>query len=278
MMVRFLFLFGWLFFGLGVSAQGWNPVGARSNSLSGASVTLTDVWAVHQNPGAVARIKAFSVGMYYDTRFMTKELQNQAIAAALPLKRGVIMTGAQLFGYEQYRHTRAGLGYALQLSEKFSAGVQGNIQYLRLGNNYGSSISATAEAGFLARFTDKWDLGFSITNIGRQRISSASGELEDRFNSVMRLGSSYSPSDKVKVIGEIQKDVIYPITFRGAIEYLPIKQVAVRLGAQTGPANFSFGFGYVSKSILLDFGSKYHQQLGWSPHIGFTYLFAKDEK
>lgn len=274
MMRYFLFVLCCFSVSIFSTAQGWNPVGARSNSLSGASVTLTDVWAVHQNPGAVAQINTFSAGIYYDTRFLTKELQTQALAVALPLKKGVLMTGAQLFGYEQYRHTRAGLGYALQLSEKFSAGVQGNIQYLRLGNNYGSSVNATAEAGFLAKFSDKWDLGFSITNIGRQRIS----DLEDRFNSVMRLGSSYSPSSKVKVIGEIQKDVIYPITFRGAIEYLPIKQVAVRLGAQTGPANFSFGFGYISKSILLDFGSKYHQQLGWSPHIGFTYLFAQHEK
>lgn len=254
-------------------SQGWNPVGARSNSLAGASVTLVDVWAVHQNPGAVAQLKTISAGIYYDSRFLTKELQNQAIAVAVPLKKGVLMSGAQLFGYEQYRHTRVGLGYALQLSEKFSAGVQGNIQSLRLGNNYGSSVNATAEAGFLAQINEKWNVGFSITNIGRQRISN----LEDRFNSVMRLGTSYSPSSKVKVIGEIQKDVIYQITFRGALEYLPVKQLALRVGAQTGAANFSFGFGYVSKTILLDIGTKYHQQLGWSPHIGFTYLLLKNE-
>lgn len=254
-------------------AQGWNPVGARSNSLAGASVTLTDVWSVHQNPGAAAKIKSISAGIYYDSRFLTKELQNQSIALAIPLKKGVLTSGAQFFGYEQYRHSRYGLGYSLQLTEHFSAGVQGNIQQLKFNSNYGSSINATAEAGFLATITEKWNIGFSITNIGRQRIS----DLEDRFNSVMRFGTSYSPSKRVTCIAEVQKDVIYPISFRGAMEYKPIDEFSIRLGAQTGPTNFTFGFGYETKSISIDLGTKYHQQLGWSPCFGLNYTFRKND-
>lgn len=253
--------------------QGWNPVGARSNALCGASVTLNDVWAVHQNPGAVGQIKSFSAGIYYDSRFLTKELQNQALAVAVPIKKGVIMGGAQLFGYEQYKHMRYGVGYALQLTEHFSAGVQGNIQQLKFNSNYGSSFNATAEAGFLATISDKWNIGFSITNIGRQRIS----ELEDRFNSVMRFGTSYSPTKSVKCIAEIQKDVIYPFSFKGAIEYKPIDAFSVRLGAQTGPTNFAFGFGYETKIITIDLGTKYHQQLGWTPCFGLNYQFNKHD-
>lgn len=254
-------------------SQGWNPVGARSNSLAGASVTLTDVWAVHQNPGAAAQIKSISAGVYYDSRFLTRELQNQAVALAIPLKKGVITGGAQFFGYEQYRHSRYGVGYSLQLTEHFSAGVQGTLQQLKFNSNYGSSINATAEAGFLAKITDKWNIGFSITNIGRQRISS----LEDRFNSVMRFGTSFSPSKSVKCIAEVQKDVIFPISFRGALEYKPVDEFSVRLGAQTGPANFAFGFGYEIKALSIDIGTKYHQQLGWSPCFGLNYAFNKND-
>jgi len=252
-------------------AQGWNSVGARSNSLAGASVTLTDVWAVHQNPGAVAQVKSFSAGIYYDSRFLTKELQTQALAIAAPLKKGVIMGGAQLFGYKEYKHTRIGLGYAMQLTDHFSAGIQANFQQLRFNENYGSVISGTAEAGFLAKINERWDIGFSIMNIGRQRI----GGLEDRFNSVMRFGSSFSPSKQVKCIGEVQKDVIYPISFRGALEYLPVESLVIRLGAQTGPTNFAFGIGYQNSAIHVDLGTKYHQQLGWSPCIGFNYILNK---
>jgi len=260
---------------LGISAisfsQGWNPVGARSNSLAGASVTLTDVWAVHQNPGAVAQVKSFSAGLYYDSRFLTKELQTQALAIAAPLKKGVIMGGAQLFGYKEYKHTRVGLGYAMQLTDHFSAGIQANLQQLRFNENYGSVTSGTAEAGFLAMINERWNIGFSITNIGRQKIAG----LEDRFNSVMRFGSTFSPSKQVKCIGEVQKDILYPISFRGAIEYFPVEAIAVRIGAQTGPTNFAFGLGYQNASIQIDLGTKYHQQLGWSPCIGFNYILNK---
>ena len=86
-----------------ISAQGYIPVGARSASLSGSSLCLTDVWAFHHNPGALASIKTFSAGAYYDSRFLTKELQNQGIAVALPLKTGVISAGGQFNGYSQYR-------------------------------------------------------------------------------------------------------------------------------------------------------------------------------
>lgn len=261
------------FFGLTTLSfsQGWNPIGARSNSLSGASVTLNDVWAVHQNPGAVAQIQSFSAGIYYDTRFLTKELQTQAIAIASPLKKGVIMGGAQLFGYKEYRHTRVGLGYALQLTDHFSAGIQANVQQLQFNENYGSVISGTAEAGFLAKINEKWNIGFSITNIGRQRIAG----LDDRFNSVMRFGTCFSPSKQVKCIGEVQKDIIYPISFRGALEYFPVEALAIRLGAQTGPSIFAFGIGYQKTNFQIDLGTKYHQQLGWTPCIGFNYSVSK---
>ncbi len=88
-----------LIFGAHVSfTQGWNPVGSRSNALANTSVCLTDVWAYHHNPGAAASIKTISFGAYYETRFLTKELQTQALALAIPLKVGVITAGAQIFG------------------------------------------------------------------------------------------------------------------------------------------------------------------------------------
>lgn len=255
-------------------AQGFNAVGTRSNSLSSASVTLDDVWAYHHNPGATASIKSFSAGIYYETRFLTKELQTQALAVAIPLKKGVITTGAQFFGYEQYRQSRFGVGYAMQLTERFAAGVQLNGQQLRLGNNYGATLNGTMEAGLIAKISEKWRLGASVMNIGRQRIST----LEDRFSTVLRIGAQYLPSKRVLVLAEVEKDVIHPIAFKGAIEYQPMDVLFVRLGAQSGPTHFSFGFGYRKKGLSIDLGSKYHQVLGWTPMIGLNYQLEKHAK
>lgn len=252
-------------------SQGYNPVGARSNALSNASVTLDDVWAYHHNPGATASIKSFSAGVYYETRFLSKELQTQALAVAIPLKKGVITTGAQFFGYEQYRQSRFGVGYAMQLTERFAAGVQLNGQQLRLGNNYGATFNGTVEAGLIAKISEKWRLGASVMNIGRQRIST----LEDRYSTVMRIGCQYLPSKRVLVLAEVEKDVMHPIAFKGAVEYQPLDVLFIRLGAQSGPTHFSFGFGYRKKGFAIDLGTKYHQVLGWSPMIGLNYQLEK---
>lgn len=266
-----LLLFTHSFFSLG---QGWNPVGSRAVSLSNASVCLDDVWAYHHNPGATASIKTISIGAYYETRFLTKELQTQALAVAIPLKVGVISAGGQFFGYQQYRNTRAGLGYSMKFTDFLQVGVQGNIQTLRLGGNYGSTISGTVEAGILAKISEKWSVGVSVMNIGRQRIN----PITDRFTTVMRGGCHYRPSKKVSIFAEVEKQVITKISFKGAIEYQPVQSLYIRFGAQSAPMEFALGLGYKVSGFSIDLGSKYHQTLGWSPNFGLNYQFKEHEK
>lgn len=255
-------------------SQGWNPVGARSVALSNASVCLDDVWAYHHNPGATASIRTISIGAYYETRFLTKELQTQALVLAIPLKVGVISAGAQFFGYEQYRNTRAGLGYSMKFTDFLQFGVQGNIQTLRLGGNYGSTISGTIEAGLLAKISEKWSIGISVMNIGRQRIN----PVNDRFATIMRAGCQYKPSKKVSIFVEVEKQIITKISFKGAVEYQPVKPVYIRIGAQSAPMEFALGFGYKVSGFSIDLGSKYHQTLGWTPNIGLNYQLKEHEK
>ncbi len=254
-----------------IFSQGWVPVGSRSASLANTSVCINDVWAYHHNPGALASVKSISIGTYYDARFLMKELQNQAVAIAVPFKIGVISTGAQFMGYEQYRNMRVGAGYSMKFTDYFQVGVQGNVQTLRLGNNYGKTISGTIEAGILTKISEKWLIGVSVLNIGRQRIS----PLKDRFATVMRLGCQFNPSKKVSVMAEVEKQVITKISFRGAVEYKPIESLFIRLGVQSAPVEFAFGIGYSIKGFAIDLGSKYHQVLGWSPNAGLSYQFKE---
>ena len=83
--------------------QGVYPSGARSMSMANASVTLNDVWAHYNNPGAVGNVKELTVGISYENRFLLKELQSQSVAAVIPLKVGAISVGGQMFGYRDFR-------------------------------------------------------------------------------------------------------------------------------------------------------------------------------
>ncbi len=263
-----LLLFGLCLCGSGTWAQGWSPMGSRSMSMANASVTLSDVWAFHHNPGALGAIEECTVGASYENRFLLKELQSQGVAAAIPLKVGLISVGGQSFGYRQFRTIRGGLGYSMQLTEKFYAGVQVNYQMLQLSQNYGSRSAVTGEAGIYTRITNHWDIGASVFNIGRARLADA---FDDRFTTLMRLGTSYRFSDKLLVVAEGEKDLDYDPRFKLGIEYQTIDNFFLRGGAATAPPELSFGLGYALKTIDISAGSAYHQILGWSPNFSLTY-------
>jgi hypothetical protein len=156
----------------------------------------------------------------------------------------------------------------LKLSEKFSAGVQMNYQGIKLPDNYGSRNTVTAELGFLAQLTEDWKIGFSIFNLGRTKLADYKDE---RFTTLMRLGTSYTFSKKVLVTAEVDKNVNFPLRVKVGMDYQMLDNFYFRAGLATKPVELSFGFGYKFKQFQCDLGSSYHQILGWSPHISFTY-------
>ena len=250
-------------------SQGWVPAGARSMSMANASTTFNDVWAYHNNPGAVGAIEKFSVGLSYENRFLLKELQNQALAVAIPLKVGVISVGGHFYGYSQFRSTKAGLGYGMKLSEKLFAGVQLNYQGLQLSSNYGSKSSMTAEAGIYAKITEKWKLGVSAFNLGRAKLSDYQ---DDRFSTILRLGNSFQFSKNLLVTLEFEKNLDYALRIKAAAEYQVVDNFYVRGGFASARTNLTFGFGYHFKQVHIDAGSAYDTILGWSPHFSLVFV------
>ena len=249
--------------------QGWIPAGGRSLSLANASSTFNDVWAFHNNPGALADVEKISAGIYYENRFLLKELQSQAIAISIPLKVGVISFGGNLYGYNQYRSYKAGLGYSMKLSEMVYAGVQLNYQGIQFLEYYGSKNTVTAEVGVYTKFTEKWRLGVSVFNLGRAKLSDYE---DDRFSTIMRLGSSYDFSEKLMLALELEKDVDNPLRLKTGVEYEVLREFYLRWGAKTTPLELSFGLGYHLKQVHLNIGSAYHQLLGWAPHFSIAFI------
>lgn len=269
-----IILFSLLFLAQNISyGQGWTPAGGRSMSMANTSVAFNDVWAYHNNPGALADVDHFAVALSYENRFLLKEMQNQALAIVIPLKVGVVSVGGHFYGYSQYRSVKAGAGYSLKLSEKLYAGVQLNYQGLQLSNNYGSANSLTAEAGVYAKITEKWKLGISVFNLGRTKLSEFQ---DDRFSTIFRLGSAYHFSDKLIVAGEFDKDLDNDLRFKVGVDYELVNRFYIRGGFATAPTEVTFGFGYHFKQVRLNIGSAYTNVLGWSPH--FSLLFRSKTK
>lgn len=252
--------------------QGWVPAGARSMSMGNASVTFNDVWAYHNNPGALAEVKNFSAGLSYENRFLLKELQSQGLAVAIPLKVGVLSFGGHMYGYNRFRSYKGGVGYSLKLAEMVSAGVQLNYQGITLSDGYGSRGNMTAELGVSGKISEKWKFGFSVFNLNRAKLADYE---DDRFSTIMRLGSSYLFSKKFLLSIEAEKDLEYAFRFKSGLEYQVVEQFYLRAGVATQPLELSFGFGYHLKKVHIDFGTTYHQILGWSPHFSLVFDAVK---
>ncbi len=263
-----ILLFFVAFFPLISLAQGWMPAGARSGGLLNTSITHVDNWAYFNNPGALGLTEDLAVGIAYENRFLLNDLQSQAVAAAIPTKYGVFSIGGFHYGSSEFKNFRTGLGYAMKLADNFSAGIQLNYQGLRLPEFYGTSSTVTGEAGVLVRITDEWDFAASVFNLGRNKLSEFQ---DDRYNTILRAGTSFSPSKLIHISAEIWKDIDGPFSVRGGIEYEPFKAFHLRAGIGSEPTAFAFGVGYKWKVVQFDLSSAYHQTLGWSPQISFTY-------
>jgi hypothetical protein len=265
--MRSLVLFLVLFFFIASSTG--QSVGAISASLCNATSAQIDQWAYFSNPGALAYLKENQVGLNYQDRFLLRELQTQAGVGAIRYKNGVFSFGALLYGYEVNRTSRIGLGYSMLLSEKLAFGLQGNYHQLRLAQNYGSARMLTVETGLVYKINPSFQLGMSVYNLGRSKLSLFPME---RLTTRMRIGGSAKISSSLRVNFDFQKQLEYAPEFRCGLEYMPMKYLFFRGGIAIGVPELAFGIGYKWKQIQMDLASLHQQNLGWSPVLTFSYL------
>ena len=264
-----------LFFWQPIFAQPEPIVGARLAACGAAHVALSDPWTFQSNPGALASMTQTTVSATYQSRFLLKEMQSQGLVFVQPIQRGVLSFGASMHGNELLRIFRGGLGYSMKLSEKFYAGVQFNYNRIALAENYGTQSTMTAECGVFISLTENWSLGASVFNLGRAKLSDFQDErLATRF----RLGSSISLSKVVELCFEAQKDVERPLRIKVGVEYLPNKSLAIRAGCKLNPLEISSGFGCLWPAFQLDVATQYHQFLGWTPQVTFTFRTKEKSK
>jgi hypothetical protein len=249
-----------------------NPVGARSAALANSSVSLTDVWSAQHNQAGLAFVRNVSTGIYYENKFMIKELGLKAGAFALPIKGGTFGLLVSNFGYHLYNENKCALSFAKAFGEKFSIGISMDYLNVLIGEGYGRKDMLVAEMGILSKPLKNITIGAHIYNPTRTKIATYNSE---RIPTIFRFGGNYTFSDKVLFAIETEKDISCKALFKAGIEYKPIKQFYLRTGISTNPVLSSFGFGINIKDFQIDFSTHYHQILGFSPQFGLTYVSKK---
>ncbi|WKZ66877.1 MAG: hypothetical protein QY325_02885 [Flavobacteriales bacterium] len=252
------------------------PVGARFAGMGGSGLTLADLWSVRLNPSGLAGMEAATAGIFYQPHFLSEELSNQGIAAALPVGRGAFGIAADRFGYDLYTENRASLAYAMRFGDGFRAAVQLNYLDVRLGGNYGSTGAFTAELGMQARLTEELWIGAHLYNPTRTGLGARTESmvpLDERVPTILRAGFGWMPNKRLTLTAEAEKDIDRPERFRFGLEYAPTKAFFLRTGVSTGPVNGHFGFGLRLKQLEIDMSFVARAQLGPTPMVNLNYRF-----
>ncbi len=256
-------------------AQHFRQIGSRQAGMAYAGVALNDIWAYHNNPGMLGFLKEGGAGVYYENRFFLREFQYQGLVFAQPIKKGTISFGGQYSGTEVYSTSRAGMGYALALSERLSMGVQINYMNVRQPSYYGTKHGISGEFGLGVKITDKWTFAAAINNLTRAKLAEYQNE---RFETIFRAGTLYELSKRVFISTELEKHIAFPLRVKVGIEYHPAEPFYVRAGASSQPSSVALGFGYAFKNLRFDVASNYVQPMGFHTAASLNFLFPTRRK
>ncbi len=246
-----------------------SPIGSRSGAMGNASVTLVDLWAAHNNQAAMANYDKVAVGVFYENRFITKELGLKCFSLVLPVKKaGAFGLNLSSLGYKLYNESKIGLAYGMAFGKNISAGIQLDYIYTHIAENYGNKGVITFEAGIRAQIIKNLIIGAHIFNPIQAKIASYNNE---RLPLIFKIGLSYSFSDKAILAAEVEKDNNFNPMFKAGLEYHIVKPVYLRIGVMTNPFVYSFGAGFEFYHFRIDVSASRHPVLGFSPQASLIY-------
>lgn len=246
-------------------------IGARTTGLSAAFTSVSDnSLAVFYNPSGLGQMKYREVSVFYNpSPFGVSAVTTMALTYAEPLKFGTFGLGVKSFGYELYRESNVVLSYGNGFSDKFFLGANLNYYYLFI-QNYNSASSFGLDLGALAYLKSSLRMGFFARNITGAKI----GKSGEKLPQIYKFGFTAKPRDDVNLILELEKDVKYPVSVKGAFEYFINDYIDVRAGVGTEPASFSGGIGLSYNIFQLDYSIYSNPELGFTNQGSLTVNFG----
>lgn len=240
--------------------------GARAAALGMASATLSDIWSVQNNIGALAGFNKAAAGFSYNTRLNLPELTTLGVVLALPLQKGMAAASLSRYGTGAYRLQEIGLGYSHKISF-ISVGIK--LNYLQQSiENWESRGNLVLEAGGKAELLPGLHFGAHAYNLTQ---SSLSTETDEMIPILLKASLAYIPSKNLQLLVQTLKQLDFPARFSAGLEYRIIEAFHLRTGILTAPFVASFGMGYILKQFGFDYAFRYHSTIGTAHHLSINF-------
>lgn len=265
-------LIAWALFPFAVAAQLVPELnGAKAAATGMASVTVTDVWAVQNNIGALAGLELSSIAFSYNTRLHLQELTTFGALVALPLQKGAVAVSFTRFGTGAYHTQTAGLGYSHKINY-ISLGVK--VSYLQQSiEHYESRGKLVVEAGGKAELFPKVHFAAHAYNLTQSSFPTDNDK--QLIPILLKAGLVYLPTETIQLFIQTLKDVEFPARLSAGLDYQIVETLSLRTGILTAPVVASFGLGFCPGKFSFDYAFRHHNTIGTAHHISIAYQFDK---
>lgn len=248
-------------------------IGSRAHGLGYASSCLYDEWSVFNNIAGLAKTDQLTAGFTYEVHPSLNAFNRMAAVVASPVKSGVAGFGVYRMGDDLYNEQVFTAGY----SNTFGlASLGATIRYIQYhADGFGTKGLFSMGFGGIAHLTPKLSVGAHIINLTQPAISASEKE---RLPTVLLAGIAFTPSGKVLVTTEVEKDLDHDPTLKSGVEYTPVKKFTARTGFNLHPEAGFVGFGFKPARFILDYAFHYQPDVGSRHQATVVYHLKQKNK
>lgn len=251
-----------------VSGQ-YYPVGSRIQGLAGAGIVLEDPFSSFCNQAGLAGFKSIVVAATHEMPYLINGLSVSSVSFVIPASPGVFSFNGSSAGFSLWKESRAGLAFARKFGSRLSAGIQIDGFFARMPDVVPMRPVFTWEMGILSQPLPDLLIGLHLFNPVRADYPDTRNQ---RLPVSLAFGAGYRPVNTFLLTMEVEKELLYPLSFRAGIEFEPVTNFFLRYGYNSVKGHAT-GVGFRTRHLSIDVAFSRHFHLGYSPSISFGYVF-----
>jgi hypothetical protein len=246
-----------------------NKKGARPLGMGGAFVAQADdADAGYYNVAGWWRLTTPQLRGFYSVPFNLTELNTLACTAVYPFSRGSAAVVIESFGFDLYRETSAGAGFAGAFRERIAWGAAVYYHHLRIKDG-GSAATLGSEFGLLVRPHASLHVGATGRNLHRPKLAG------ETLPQSLAAGVSWQPVRDLTVNADIYRDLRFDADLRFGVEYRIHPRWQIRTGIGSEPSRFSAGTGIDFEQGAVDYAFYTHPDLGITHAVSLSVLLGR---
>ncbi len=250
-----------------IEGYGQNVYGARMAALSGSALTQADAFAGFHNLSANASENSNSFAIYGQNPFGIADIKDAGAAISQHLGTGVMGVVFRSYGNTEFVRQRLNVGFALPLSEKFSASASAGYSSTRISKGYGKAQTLWTNVGATYTVRKDWKWASVID------LPASSLKNSEELPATLRIGTTYSFGEQVDLSAQVisSTGAQSSLSYSFGLEYVPVEVFSIRFGMNTFWQTWSIGVGTKLRNYVFDASVVVHPQLGLTPQISLTY-------